>query len=363
MGPFERIFEEMERCEPRLGPRRSLLLAVHESLSPAERIVYENAAKHWLRFEPRLKDAQYSDKVLWSVAGGVEVARSFKELAFHVLRTRKPPASVRNLSTVAKAFTSLRRQPKDVRLFFARNRDGMRLLLESKDWELADVGITVDGITVSDTTGRADMSSIVKLIQSSATKIRASRLPRVTDILYGQIFVAANLSTAGSLAFYRGSDDTMWIREKTRQGTASEHSVIHEFGHRYWGRFLSKGIPEWKQWDKGLRLKAKYQSFHPTSGSYPKVGERLPVEVQGYGSDPPIVMHIDGDKFYVADNKFITRRQIQNYYIERRAESCFPTKYSLDSGDPEEHFCEAFAMYILGDLEEPHYSKFKEIFA
>lgn len=362
MGPFETSVITLGESRSSSDYwRNRVLRAVSEALDADDTAIFEKAAKAWLEFEPKIEDA-LSDRGLWKFRGGSTVVAAFRDLAFYVLRTRQPPRTVKNLPSIAKLFTTVRRQPRDVKAFFHKRRQAMRTLLQAKNWDLADPGITVEGITVQDTTGKGNVDQIVKLVQSVASHIKRSGLPNVRSILYGQVLITAALTVRNSLAFYRREQDTVWIRPKTRWGAASEHSLAHEFGHRYWQKFLRTGHDAWKRWDRELRMRAEYQSFEHGK-KLPDVGEPLPMPVRGHGPKPPTVIRIEGDKFYIADRKFLTRKQIRSFHLSRAKEEQFPTEYALNSGDHEEHFCEAFAMRVLGTLEEPHLSKFREIFA
>lgn len=359
MGPFEEQVECLvEGPGYPAGRSGRITAAVNEVLSLDERKIFERLAKAWLAFEPYLSDESLSDLELWKQHGGVQVVLAAKDLAYHVLRTRQPPRNVRKLSEVAKEFTTLRRRPRDVREYFERNRSGLLMLLSAKNWERAPEGITVEGITVSDTTGRGGLDEIVKLVQSVASQIRRSGLPRAKDLLYGHIYITANLTVRGSKAFYRRRQDTIWIRPRTRWGPANEHSLTHELGHRYWHRFLpASSRAAWKEWDRSLR---EHTSEAPVN-VFPRVGEPVPMRVRGHGNHPPVVTRITGNRFFIGPTSFVTRQQIRRFHAIQAERSKFPTEYAQRTGDAEEHFCEAFAMRVLGTLEGHHLSNFREI--
>lgn len=352
MGPFENQVELM-------ATSRSPLRENDDQL-------FRQAAEAWLEFESHLDDDvsdRIVDRYLWQ--WGEDVILAFRDLAFYVLRTRKAPRSVRNLSSIAKVFTRVRSRPRDVRAWFEKNREKMRTLLSAKDWEEADAGITVEGMTVKDATGRGGLEDVVKLVQSCAVKIQRSRIPRVKDILYGEVLITPSLTSRRNLAFYRRQQDTVWVRPKTKWGPASEKTLIHELGHRYWAKFLTTGVKrEWKKWDASLRFRVRHggrENFR-----YPEVGDEIPFSVQGH-IGPPIVQRIDFDtrrrtrKFYISEKGYITGDQIKSYYKSEVGDVTFPTEYAYRTNDPEEHFCEAFALRVLDELEEPHLSKFKKI--
>ena len=358
MGPFESQIQALGESLP--AGRRQVLRAANEALTPDEKHLFTNVAKTWLHFKPALTRPELGDENLWKRKGGIQVVKAARDLAYHVLRSRTPPRSVRDIAKVVKPFTTLRRQPRDVKQWFARNRNNLFTVLSAKDWESAEAAVEVGDFLVSDTTGKGGVEQIVKLVKSVSEKIRRSGLPNVSKILYGHVFITSDLT--GGMAFYRIKQDNVWIRPQTRFGPASEHSLAHELGHRYWHKFMSSRVQAgWIDWDRGLRATAK--ATKAGNVIYPRVGQNLPMPIQG--SAAPRVLRIEQagneQRFYISRGEYLTDRQIRKFYAMQARDGMFPTTYSMQSNDHEEHFSEAFGLRILNQLEEPHRSKFREI--
>lgn len=241
MGPFESQVETA--VAERRNIRRRGVLREADDREP-----FEKLANAWLAFEPILNDKSKTSLQLWAEGGSAVVAAA-KQLAFHVLRSRKAPAG---FSRVVLPFTDFRQQ--DARTFFANHRDELYRLLAAKDFALAAGGIEVEGFSIHDTTGRGELDQIVKVVESSAAALKRSGLPKVRGLLYGSIYVTDRLRNRDSIAFYRSKQDTIWIRPRTRWGAASQHDFVHEIGHRYYQRFLTPMQREtWGRWDRALR--------------------------------------------------------------------------------------------------------------
>ena len=359
MGPFE---SSVNLLSESLSDRERVLCAVNEALSPEERFLFEAVATAWLKFEPALRRPETSDTALWEFHGGSQVVAAARNLAFHVLRSRTPPRSVRNVSDVAKPFTTLRRQPTSVRAWFEKHKSKLLTLLSAKDWEPAEPGIPVGDFLVSDTTGNGGIDQIVKLVKSVSDKINRSGLPGASKILYGNVFITANLT--GGLAFYRRRQDNIWIRPKTRFGPASEHSLAHELGHRYWHKILPGRVKvDWIEWDAELRETAK-NIGKDAAVIFPRVGQPVPMQVRGFGSKSPRVIRVENrgreTRFYISKTDFLTDQQIRKFYQSRTREGLFPTPYSMQTNH-DEHFSEAFGLRVLNKLDEPHSANFRKI--
>lgn len=344
-----------------MGVFEQQLATMHEmAIGAARGDLYSDVATAWLRLDNVLTGVDllpYEARSIWNSRGHkfIELA---KELAYHVIGGLDVPANARReMEKATQVVMQTKTQPRDLLGWFNRLKPHVRLLLKSKDWPEKSEGEQLfpwEGFRVHNVVGLEgdELQQMKDLIAASASAIRSSSIPNASKILYGDLLLTHDLRGRDTLAFYRHADDTVYLRPKTRYGPASEHSLVHELGHRYWlFDFNNKGA--WNLYDTNLRATPASMPFE-----WPKVGERLP------GTDLVVLKIVKESpskiKFYTAANKYVSSRAIQNLYNARAKSAKFPTDYAATE-DAEEHFCESFAMRCLGTLPEPHLSVFRRI--
>lgn len=327
---------------------------------------YRAAAEAWIPLDRKLKEANGNlrhQKTVWKYWGQPFINR-MKDLCFWVLKHKQPPANVRRLDLIVKPFLSMRGNPRDPVAWIDKHAHNIEVVFKSYRWEDRADGVEeVAGFRVHNLAGLTDdkLADIRKLVVISARAIKGSGLPKVSSLFYGDIYITNELLGGTTLAFYRRAQDTIWLHPKTRFGPASEHSLIHEVGHRYWAKVLPTSAKRaWKVWDSKLRAAGSYKQ---PDFVWPEPGERLPFRVSGHGKLPPVVLRVDRSgrtvKFYISNNGYVTLRQLQTHYKKESLRAQFPTPYA-EQGGSEEHFCEAFSLYCQGKLEEPHQTAFRE---
>lgn len=266
--------------------------------------------------------------------------------------TQRKQVPARHTRLFEKAHRELEKNTKAYELFFAKNQDIFRMLLESNTWpdiQAGDVTRQVGSIRlVNQAGGAVDLDAIAKFVTGAVGRMQSSGVPRVGGILYGDVFVTGAIQRNKAVAaFYDGHHDNLYVLALPRFSGKELHVLIHEFGHRYWQKFASHA------------LKTAWEAHHGTIGSGdvapPVVGEVLP-----YVNGDHVVTGMDDDWIYVGSGQ-VDRKAWLASAKEHQRHLAFPTPYARTSA--EEHFCEAFAMHCLGTLSKPHEEAFERIVA
>jgi hypothetical protein len=285
--------------------------------------------------------------------------------AFHVyiagrslcesIKTTKeiPKAKLRAFEKAIKVFNYTRR-PSQMNVWFVKNLALVQMLLESEHWpdrgSSEERSYTVGPFqVVNHTTQPVEAST--KLLQTALDLMKRSGIPSISRVLYGEVFLVGDIERKKStMATYNATRDTIELLLMPRFSAKFLQSLVHEFGHRYWHLHLAPKS-EWNEHHRSL-----------TRGD---LGVHLP-EVGD------VIEFVKGHPKVVGFAPFNGKLQINldtggmistNTYFEwaskHKERAKFPTIYS--ARDPEEHFCEAFSLYCLGDLKEPHKSAFEAL--
>lgn len=81
------------------------------------------------------------------------------------------------------------------------------------------------------------MSEIEDLVRKSIAHAQTSGFG---EVCYGPIYVTNMIRGARTVAFYNLGKDDMFVRADTKVDTKSVHTFLHELGHRYEVKFLSR---------------------------------------------------------------------------------------------------------------------------
>ena len=344
-----------------MGPFETALKRLTES-SPEEGLhLYSKATELWHRFQKVLTSSnKVSDSYIWDRFGSPLVT-AMSHVCYWVLQHKEvSPGVAKQVELATRAFLKIRNRPKDVRKWGDLIVPVVDYLLDSVLWRLRSEGeqkAFVGKLALHDTVNvtKAEFDKYRALVTSASSAMQSSRIPRIASILYGDVIVVGQVLRSNTLAFYNVNDDVIFLRHnapKTQQGPI--HSLVHEFGHRFYRKVLPTNQKMfWAGWHQEV------SSHNDANSRYPEVGEKLPFKLTPRATEYPEVLRVVRDgfkvKFYVSDRAFVTGSQIRKYY----SDLAYPTLYAAES--PEEHFCEAFALLCLGQLTEPHLSKFLEI--
>lgn len=261
-----------------------------------------------------------------------------------------------------------RRAPKNVRLWLEEHRKGLDLLMRSGSWpdkgtsgRSTDVVLSVeenglDGrLSVHNLTGQ-DVSANLKMLESSANLMLASGLPRVDEIVYGDVYFAGNIDrNRRTLAKYYVEKDNVFILKSNRFEAPIMHSIIHEFGHRYWKKVL-KDSPRKTDWAIHHEQVARAAPWpdRPAPGTKLETskGPRTVKAVEPVRGGILAIVLEEGGSI-----PFEVYLRVEHGNAVRRA---YPTAYA--SKNAQEHFCEAFAGLCMGDMASHHVEAFERIF-
>lgn len=272
-------------------------------------------------------------------------------LAPVVVHDKQVPASeVKAFEKVVRD-ADRRRYPKDVGAWLLKNREGLLALARSVNWPDKGTGdeSRVGSFLVHNQTGR-DVSANIKLLETAETLMRDSGIPRIDDAVYGDVYFVGDIAKKRTtMARYYPDSDAVHIIVVKRFEAGILHSIIHEFGHRYYQRICKNG-PARAQWSAHHRMVGRAGDI-----PLPKPGDVLPT-----AKGEQVVREIGSDRHGNITIVLESGAYIPwSGYARVMAQKAYPTIYA--STDPEEHFCEAFALFCMGELAEPHRAAFEEI--
>lgn len=315
------------------------------------------------QFSVDVLDSKYNRTRLNNTIVGIANLLRKHDLQGYILKELDiPTRKQKPLTRILNAFGKMRRAPNKPGTWWVKNREGMKLLLDSQDFpklpeDGGDLKFEMEGFTVYNTV-RAEgkeLKDIHQIIKRGVNfmKVNQSRIPVIPKLLYGDLNIVEKIKGGRVLAWYSLQKDTVSVRTRIPMGADAVHSFIHELGHRWWNRFLSKETQKaWVRHHRDLTYK-KYD------GELPKVGEEIGFKVSGYYGKIPKILRIEGD-LYIMGLEGRTTKSIKRMHLKKiLRKRNFPTSYA--STDPEEHFCESFAMYCMGTLSDDHMASFEAV--
>jgi hypothetical protein len=251
------------------------------------------------------------------------------------------------------------------RLLAKEGRDKLEYLLQSKNWidkvsdgqEIFSVGL-FEVHNDASLVGRK-LKDIHEKIQISNDLVRLSEIPKVKQILYGDIFLTQKI-TGGerAAAVYHRDLDAITIDVSNRSMSfytddASTprntfvHSVVHELGHRYYKKVLSRNQRNsWiKLWEQ-IRKK-------PVLWAMPQVGYVFDKNtlIEGkYSIGGRQLVKIEDNIYVLDDGHRMTEATVRKYMQDEGKQARYSTWYGQTKA--EEEFCESFALLVLDRLKE-----------
>lgn len=286
-----------------------------------------------------------------------------------------PKGQAKKFELAARPFAAARRPPRDVVAWVEKNRAAYQYLANAVRWpekvengaDVADV-FSIGPFKVHNTVQEAGkkLTETVKVIEQGARRLRGSRVPGLAKTLYGDVLIVGRLAQPRTLAWYNRSDDKLYLRPHLKVGKGELHNFLHELGHRYWSKFMSRDAKS-KWATRHFLMKHGYAGFRPqeVSEDLPEVGKPLPVPMKGMKrGGPPVVMKIDPAFIHVLHEATgreakILKTEYFKFLRGAAKRAQFPTPYA--SKDAEEHFCEALALHLMGALSEPHKAAFDAV--
>jgi hypothetical protein len=271
-----------------------------------------------------------------------------KEIASRIISEKSiPPNSLRKFEMAYKMVNRSNKISSQVK-WIANASEILPVLLESSSWpDAQESTFEINNITVVNQT-KHDVSNMENLILKASELILNSRVKNVAQVVDSStVWILSDVNRNKRVkADYVLSKDLIRLYYVNRFTGDELNSLVHEWGHRLWNKFL--GRPEKELW-----VKHHYEVSRRTGNpEMPKVGDKL-----DYVKGKPVVAKIDNDLIWFTNMKTVKRSLVFDFLSKHAA---FPTDYSAKNH--EEHFCEAFALYCEGKLNEPHKSSFENIF-
>lgn len=293
-----------------------------------------------------------------------------KPFLFLLMETRVVPENVsRQVFATNSAILKVQRTPNKPWTWWAKYGAGFKYILQNwQKWpDKADLGassdakLTVGPFVVHNVVHAKEkqIEQIRVLLADAAKAVKKSKIPGSAAILYGDVLVAGKFGRNRTVGLYIPEKDLIYIRPLAKITHDHLKTLIHELGHRYWDKVMPRS--QKAEWTTHHRAIAS-QDAGAIATVWPKVGDPIPFDLKGFKTRP-LVTRISGGAFYVEKNGkevgSISAQNIIRGQQEDRIQASYPTPYAAT--DPEEHFCESFALYSMGKLPPEHKTPFKQI--
>lgn len=286
-----------------------------------------------------------------------------KDLVLYATQLKQVPPQHRRMFELARReFGRVNRFDRTV--WFGKHIDMLRMLYTIDTWpniiepgtETGDGAVTKIGAVRIVNQSDVDPAASIKMVQQAIQHIQRSPVPNIKKILYGDVFIVGAVHRKKTVAAqYFVERDIIEVLSLKRFADLELRATIHEFGHRYWRKFLD---PDTKRaW---IRHHTEMTIMRPDNIELPKVGDVLPYVV----GTPKIVSIDEASGAYNVETKnggtgYILRYNLIKMLQQRAVVSAFPTAYAAT--DPEEHFCESFSLDCVGMLHGENKAKFDSI--
>lgn len=289
-----------------------------------------------------------------------------RDLVHKTLRHKVVPKN--RVKAFEKAFRAFdyKRRPKNSVLWLARNLDSAKLLLDTKNWpDKGEAGQDIESgervfklgpFTIHDQTS-GDIRATTQVLVRAEELMRASNIGRIEQVIYGNVYFVGSIERKKTVhAKYYPTQDIIALLVIKKFEARELFSLIHEFGHRYYGKELTpQKRNEWNHYDHQLRRQSQAPVKLPAVGDVlPEINNR---RVAGYDSqsDRP-----RGKTFIILEGGgFIETEAYVRFMQKVATQAALPTPYSRTNA--EEHFCETFALYVEGKLPEKFVAPFQQV--
>lgn len=310
----------------------------------------------------RGRDADRSAKI-WGDDVWPMLMRYGDDLVDQIIKKKAiPKGKEKKLELAGKAFNETKRFPTKATSWITTNKPGYRLLLEAAaTWPERDTTteapLQIGGFSVIDSVGlnEKDLKTTQQNIADVQSLVKNSGIPGAAKILYGDLLLVGQIHGSAA-AWYKQESDQVYLRPLIKRITDKQRQLfVHELAHRYWDKVMSADKKkEWRQHHLDLEYQ-RPDDFEIEPGTVFRN-----VHITGIKGDP-VVDHVDDQFVYLVGpkNPKLRRGDAWKVLYEQAQKATFPTDYAAT--DPEEHFCEAFAMYVNGTLSKQHRDAFDQI--
>jgi len=310
--------------------------------------------------------ARYGDTPETWAAGNAAVPATSAFMAFINGRTlayltaqvkQVPTQHHRTFETARREFARTRKF--DYPTWFGKNITMLRMMYDVGSWpNVADAApvegegagaVTLIGsVRVVNQTAK-DPAPSVDLVRRATRALSDSGVPAITKVLYGDVFIVGEVARKKTLAaWYFPDRDIIEVLSVKRFAEHQLRSTIHEFGHRYWRKFMANDAKRaWSSHHTDM-------SYASPTYEFPKAGE-----VVDYIQGRPTVSEVSNGLIKFEGGGFILKADLVKFLRERAVQAAFPTPYAATNA--EEHFCESLSLFCLGNLTGSNLAAFRTI--
>jgi uncharacterized protein YjbI with pentapeptide repeats len=337
--------------------------------------LYENIVQH---FVP--KGYRGTEQPLRELANQpwVYLMREGRVLVDYILDRLVVPANkTKAFEVAARLVRNATQLPRNVFTWWNENADRLRLIADGYiNWpektegtnELFKLGAFVVHNTIN--LKGAKLDKIKEILGSAQTILEKNCIPDLDKTLYGDVYIVAQIQQASTVAWYNTKTDKVYLRSAKDDKWAELESILHELGHRYWGKIATNQQRDaWTVWY--IRQKAR-------GAELPQVGDMYQVfnaykETQGLGLTQVIIQDVHSSfgpggrprveiVFTVSTEMGIMPGSLGWSPADQERWAMiqnFPSPYA--SKNAEECFCEALAFFAMGLLPAEYAEPFSSI--
>ena len=285
-------------------------------------------------------------------------------LAYLTAQVKQVPAQHRRTFDAARREFA-RTRKFDYTAWFGKNIAMLRMMYDVGSWPNVGDAAPVEGdapgavtligsVRVVNQTAN-DPAPSVDLVRRAIRALSDSGVPSITKVLYGDVFIVGEVARKKTLAaWYFRDRDIIEVLAVKRFAEHQLRATIHEFGHRYWQRFMANDAKRaWQSHHTDM-------SYAPPAYEFPKVGDVLDYVV----GRPKVLDFGQSTGAYLVQMSngrtgTVYKHQLAKVLRDRALKSSFPTPYAAT--DAEEHFCESLSLFCLGDLKGSNLAAFRTI--
>lgn len=352
------------------------------------------AARYFAAFDERLLEftaalTDFTNQVRWwkDKETSPKLPRKFRpfwrlidagmELSRWIMAEKGPPLGQRKpMEEATDLFLSFADEPDDIFVWMETNQPKFDLLVEAAlNWpakedapDEVELVFDLGPFTVHNTIEAEgdQLDQVRQLIERSQRHIQSMSgiVVDLDKVLRGDVMLVSKLQKSPTAAWYNADEDKLYLRPVRSCSHENIRAVIYELGHRYWQHFMTQ--PHKRGW-RDYHAKLCYENTE-FDVDLPGVGEEVTITPKigdGRAERHPLVERIEGDRFYLEEGGYLTRRQFYDWYRERAMRSKFPGaagKARSAADGPEVHFCEALAHKAVGLLGATAMAHFDEVF-
>jgi len=257
------------------------------------------------------------------------------------------------------------RTPKGLVSWFNKNLPKFQLLLAADQWPARNTTsdlIKVGNFSVHNTVGlSAEEFKFVSSIVEQASQLLSSKF---ASVLYGDVYVVGQLQDRNAAAWYEYKSDKVYIRLYDR--SRALHDLLHELSHRYYRKFTDAHAQRaWQTYH--MRLHARMPAMAVQLLRETDLKNETHLE---FGDDVYIVKSQAESLLTLTKMKKSTGKTKEMIVDKssfftivaryRATTALFTSQYA--STNPEEHFCDSVADFVLNKLNQEQQEALTTIF-